>query len=256
MSIAQDFDSARKEIDKLLKDAEELVGKYTDIIGSHIPATLKQAIEEKWEMTVKHLELDLLTQYPKEKQKHDNQLLIRWSDAEELCREFEQKLSDAIFLGPIGIVVQVWIHTVRFSVVLVEIIATVLDTVLVLVQKWGWRAVFTHIWDIIYTTGLFIVVFFLVIVKASFTTGALSRFSQGIVPMLKARDAQCQRLREKALPQAARIRVGVRRQSRALTKAERKKLHQQPPPGVFIPPKSGNLPPANIPPPEPVPGPI
>jgi len=244
MSLEDQFKAARDELEKLFKDAENLTMKYTDIISSHIPGSLKQALEEEWEMTVQHLELNVLIHYSKELQRKDHQRVIRWSDAQELTRDYEQKMANAIFLGPIGIIVQVWINTGKFVVVLSETIASVLDTVIFLVGKWGWREVFTHLRLIVWTTLTFIAIFFGLIVRMTFSFNALSRFSQGILPLVKARDAQCQRLREKALPQFAQSeRFRCYRQTRGLSGVERDAMKKWPPHDPFQP-----LPPVTMPP--------
>jgi hypothetical protein len=244
MSIEDQFKAVRDELEKLLKDCEELVTKYTDIIGSHIPGSLKQALEEQWEMSVQHIELNLLVHYDKAQQKADHTRVIRWSDAEEITRDYEQKMSDAIFLGPVGIIVQVWINTGKFAVVLAETLASVMDTLIFLVSKWGWVAVFTHIRLIVWTTLTFIAVFFVLIVKMTFSFNALSRFTEGIIPVIKARDAQCQRLREKALPQYQQSeRFRCYRQTRSLSGVEREQMQNWPPHDPYQP-----LPPVTLPP--------
>lgn len=214
MNEVERFDSA-------LERLEQLRSEYEEITQTQIPATLQQAVSQKWELLPNGIEIALLAHYPTKEQEADGTRLMSLGRALQIITSFENGLVQHHTRGA-GLLawrqltstprrIVFWSANVhRFAELVVTYVADAFDIFDI-----------TSFWDLIFELPLVLAATAeaLVLVWRVFTTETIegliaaaetTALKAPILHTFETRDQHADILRLAAFPQA----VGVRRYRR------------------------------------------
>jgi hypothetical protein len=218
-AVDQGLDLLQQKLSQQLSDARALIGKYEEIIKSHIPETLRGAIEEGWEMEVSVLEMKALVGYSKNQQAIDRTRAITLKKCEEILADYDnsidQAMVNALTSGPIGALWQTFTGIPKLLLIFSEAATATADAIVTLVRVYGVTAVLFNLKAIGVAALTFVTVFFFLIVRMFYNASTLKRLTAGILPLLKVRDQFAERLRKAALKQRKQKRKMRSAQTRA-----------------------------------------
>lgn len=185
---------------------------YEEVTGTELPATLKEAMAQRWNLVVNGAEFAFLTAYLPEQQRQDDTRAIPLSKVIRIMQDMEQELVKAMIPTPSQIAGELGVKTLKsalpkrykIAVWAYQLGKALLDLVKQFLQNPG--------------GAVSIVKQLLSILCAYFMDGlsllAVPDFAKWIGRGYKVRQAAEKKLRESVLPQRTVTRYRVRKESR------------------------------------------
>lgn len=195
----------QQQLENLLRTIESDIEKYEEIAQTQIPSSLKQAVDQKWDLVFNAVEVGALLRYPQDDQDKDRQRVIKVERALKLLEQFEDDLAKETTSGLFGTLVRQLNRRIEFGsgcVAAVGVIAAALED---FAGKITWRTFFSSISVlvslVIDLVAAFPILIAFLLVRLTFEAARTTRWALGTNKIMRKRDAVADQVRRAAFPQ-------------------------------------------------------
>ncbi len=198
-------ESIERELKALVDRVEADIAKYQEVSQTNIPTSLKQALDQRWELAFNVVEIAAILHYASEDQKTDHRRVIKLDRALKIIEQFENDIVQDATTGVFGTLFQQFERRVEFLVGCQKA-AGVLFTAL---EDFGGRITWSNFFSaisllvsaIVDLLFAFPVLVALLLMRLTFDAGQVTKWATGAVKIMKQRDVAASRMRGAAFPQ-------------------------------------------------------